>query len=210
MNTFCTAKTAFIEFWAWPNKAFWSSLTSCGENRNMWPFKRDVKQYFVLINFERFCCRTETTYKLVFFSDLPLLPLDDPLTATVVDSHYHSWSRVHQETSLPLLTSIQIVCPWQLLTVITKPVQHKNEVVINSLYKALPLSLIYWFWDALNHTKGRKCNNDGLTWLTLLNKWLEPIMKGELPMYTRDEKRLKQPMSFEFSSLALIPTKFYQ
>lgn len=166
MNTFCTAKTAFIEFWAWPNKAFWSSLTSCGENRNMWPFKRDVEQYFVLINFERFCCRTETTYKLVFFSDLPLLPLDDPLTATVVDSHYHSWSRVHQETSLPLLTSIQIVCPWQLLTVITKPVQHKNEVVINSLYKALPLSLIYWFWDALNHTKEGKCNNDGLTWHT--------------------------------------------
>lgn len=81
--------------------------------------------------------------KLVFFSELPLLPLDDLLTATVVDSHYHSWSRVHQETSLLLLTSVQIVCPWQLLTVITKQVQHKHEVVINSLYKALLLSLIY-------------------------------------------------------------------
>lgn len=90
-----------------------------------------------------FAAEREQVIKLVFFSELPLLPLDDPLTATVVDSHYHSWSRAHQETSLLLLTSIQTVCPWPLLTVITKPVQHKYEVVLNYLYKALPLSLTY-------------------------------------------------------------------
>lgn len=157
MNTFCTAKTAFMEFWAWPNKACWSSLTSCGKNRNVWPFKKRCWAVVCVKSILRdFAAEREQVIKLVFFSTLPPLPLDDPLAATVVDSHYHSWSRVHQETSRLLLTSIQIVCPWQLLTVITKPVQHKHAVVINALYKALPLSPIYWRWEAPNHTKEGK------------------------------------------------------
>lgn len=91
--------------------------------------------------------------KLVFVSEIPPLPLDDPSAATVADWHYHSWNRVHLETSLLLLTSVQIVCPWQLLTVITKPGQYKHTVVINALYKVLPLNVVNWLWEAPDSTE---------------------------------------------------------